>query len=108
MKITFLLIVLLSLFGGESSAPIDSECIAEPFFVWESEDHGWCNMSESPNGDLYLYACRIKKHSDYFGEYESFKFLHQCVYSATSSVQIQLSFLPLINNNPTITSSIRP
>lgn len=108
-EVVVLVPIVLSLLSGEAtipSPPPDPGCIQEPFFIRAFEDHPWCNAQEDPYGDHYLYACRITKHSESFGDYTSFKFLHTCVYSATSSVRTWLTFLPLVQNKPTTMSHL--
>ena len=107
-EVVVLVPIALSLLGGGAPEPPpqDPECIQEPFFIKEFEDHPWCNAQEDPYGDHYLYACRIIKHSDEFGDYISFKFIHVCQYSATSSIRTWLTFLPLVQNKPTTMSHL--
>lgn len=110
MKITLLLIVLLSMLGNESpiSPPeLLPECISEYFYVWGFNEHGFCN-EQDPFGDHHLFACRIKVQNDYFGEYETFKFVNKCIYTPQldRESEAHLVFLPLVNNNPTTMSHL--
>ena len=105
MNIILLSMIFLSLFGSETPLlpPLDPDCISEPFFVREFPNHQWCNAQEDPFGDYYSYACRVIKHSDRFGEYESFKFVHQCIYTPTLEIpvaEIYITLLPLVNKYP--------
>lgn len=112
MKITLLLIVLLSMLGNESPVPppeLLPECISEYFYVWGFQEHGYCN-EQTPFGEYHLFACRVTKQSNYFGEYETFKFVNKCIYTPNIDIESEayLILLPLVNNNPTIISSIIP
>ncbi len=110
MKITLLLIVLLSMLGNESPVPppeLLPECISEYFYVWGFEKHAYCN-EQTPFGDYHLFACRVIKQSDYFGEYETFKFVNTCIYAdkLASESEAYLILLPLVSNNQTIISHL--
>jgi hypothetical protein len=111
MKIV-LFIFVLNLLGQSPvpEPPLDSECLSDWYFYWEFKEHPFCNEQE-PFGDVYFYSCKIKKHSDYFGEYDSFKFIHQCIYTFPLEVPAQetkMVFLPVVRNIiPTIGQPIR-
>ncbi len=110
MKITLLLIALLSVLGNESPVPppeLLPECISEYFYVWGFDEHPFCN-EQTPFGYHHLFACRIKVQNDYFGEYETFTFVNKCVYAdkLDSESEAYLILLPLVNNNQTIISHL--
>ena len=109
MKLVFLLLVFLSMFETSPvPVPSDPECITEPVFVIEYQEDGFCNAQE-PFGDVYMFVCKIKLYSEYFGEYEGLKFLHTCIYTPTLELptkEMFITFLPVVNNNPTIMSHL--
>ena len=83
------------------------ECISEYFYVWGFDEHGYCN-EQTPFGNYHLFACRVTKQSDYFGEYTTFKFVNTCIYAdkLASESEAHLVFLPLVNNKPTTMSHL--
>jgi hypothetical protein len=96
MKIIILLLALLSIVAP---AP-DPECVSEWNLLWEIPDCVICDDLE-PFGDYYLYNCTIIKSSSAFGDYNSVKFVSQCIYGAgieVPSKDVYVSFMPTISS----------
>ena len=102
MKILLLIPLLLTMLNSESPIPppeLLSECISDYFYFWGFDDSRMCYVDEDmQTGDYHLFACWIKKHSDYHGEYKTVTFVSKCVYDEIVPVQSSayLLFAPLI------------